>query len=100
MNQTTNETLYSLQVLGLAGTWRRDLCANNLSTAISKYMHILDNDGAVRGLNDGESYDVEVLVNNVQKLHVQVKISFKPSFNIRVLDSFTAPGQQSFLCNG
>ncbi len=79
-------TTYAFQLCGSLDGWRRDVEANNLSAAVNKYIEILENDGGISALHDGDSYDILTCINNAETKHLRVSIVFKPAIRIDVLN--------------
>ncbi len=79
-------TDYSFQLCGSLDGWRRDVEAANLSSAVNKYVALLETDGGISALHDGDSYDIMVRINNAETKHLRVSIVFKPAIRIDVLN--------------
>ena len=76
---------YVFQLCGSNDGWRRDVTANNLNSAVEKYIGQLENDGGVAALHDGDSYDISLLNEAGGLSYLRVHVVFKPVLRTEVV---------------
>ena len=86
---------YAFQLYGCGGQWRRDVSAQNLSTAVNRYIDLLEQDGGITAMSHGDVYDLGLSIDGGPLKYLRVTVVFKPALRIDVMTDVAERGQQT-----